>query len=168
MASKKRWGVAGGWGGQKEEEHLLLSCGAGEEPASTVVVSEAGHRAFVSSCCHSLGEATSHHHPSTHPPSPLNPPRPCGTSFTSCCAESVTHCSPGGRRPRLKRGFNSALVRTLLSNARAVIGFNDSDAELFKCFQRPKLIAIRSTPNRCVLLLMIDFQTTETAQTKKN
>lgn len=106
--------------------------------------------------------------PPTHPSSPLNPPRPCGTSFTSCCAESVTHCSPGGSRPRLKRGFNSALVRTLLSNARAVIGFNDSDAELFKCFQRPKLIAIRLTPNRCVLLLMIDFQTTETRKKKKN
>lgn len=51
------------------KEHLLLSCGAGEEPASTVV-SEAGHRAFVSSCCHSLGEATS---PPKHP-TPLSPP----------------------------------------------------------------------------------------------
>lgn len=40
---------------KKKEEHLLLSCGAGVEPASTVV-SEAGHRAFVSSCCHSLTE----------------------------------------------------------------------------------------------------------------
>lgn len=40
---------------EKKKEHLLLSCGAGEVPGC-MVVSEAGRRAFVSSCCHFLTE----------------------------------------------------------------------------------------------------------------
>lgn len=96
------------------------------------------------------------------------PPRPCGTSLTSRWAESVTHRSPGGSRPRLKRVFNSALVGTAAFSIRGQsVASTIQTGNFLKCFQRRKLIAIRSTPNPHVLFLMIDFQTTENSPDEK-